>query len=142
MLRVVLDTNQLVSSLLIAKGLQRRLVDEWRRRSFLLLLGPEQIEEIEEVLARRKIARKYRISAADRSGLIDLLRAEAVLLPSGEAPGVCRDPDDDRLLGSAVAGGADCLVTGDKDLLSLGEFRGVEIHDARSFLAILASATP
>lgn len=137
MLRVVLDTNQLVSSLLTARGLQRRLVDEWRKRSFLLLVGPEQIEELGEVLGRPKIARKYRVSAADRSGLIELLRSEAILLPGSKAPGVCRDPDDDRLLGSAAAGGADYLVTGDEDLLSVGRFGAVEILDARSFFAVL-----
>ena len=137
MLKVVLDTNQLVSSLLASRGLQRRLVDAWRDRGYLLLLGPEQIEEIGDVLLRPKIARKYRISAADRAGLVELLRSEAVLLPRVEGPGVCRDPDDDRLLGSAAAGGADLLVTGDRDLLSIGRFEGVEILDARSFLAVL-----
>jgi putative PIN family toxin of toxin-antitoxin system len=136
-LKVVLDTNQLVSSLLTGKGLQRKLVDAWRDRAYLLLLGPEQLDEIDEVLRRPKIARKYRISAADRTGLLDLLRSQAVLLPRGGQPGVCRDPDDDRLLGSAAAGGAELLVTGDKDLLSVGRFGGVEILDARSFLGVL-----
>ncbi len=137
MLKVVLDTNQLVSSLLTSRGLQRRLVDAWRDRGYLLLLGPEQIEEIGDVLLRPKIARKYRISAADRAGLVELLRHEAVLLPRVEGSGACRDRDDDRLLASAAAGGADLLVTGDRDLLSIGRFEGVEILDARSFLAVL-----
>ena len=140
MLKVVLDTNQLVSSLLSARELQRRLLDKWRKRSFLLLVGPEQVEELRGVLERPKISRKYRISTSDRSGLLELIRSEAILLPVGETPGVSRDPDDDRLLGSAAAGGADYLVTGDMDLLSLVRFRTVEIVDARSFLAVLEDA--
>ena len=59
MVKALLDTNQLVSSLLNARGLQRQLVDAWRRRAFMLLMGPGQVEEVGEVLARPKIAKKY-----------------------------------------------------------------------------------
>lgn len=47
---------------------------------------------------------------------------------------VCRDPKDDKLLELAVSGNADFLVTGDKDLLVLNPFRGVEIITPREFL--------
>ena len=56
----------------------------------------------------------------------------------GPAPGVCRDPDDDYLLGCAVAGAADYLVTGDEDLLAVGRYQGLAIVTAREFLAILS----
>jgi len=135
---VLLDTNQLVSSLLTKVGLQRQLIDRWRDRAFLLLLGPEQAEEVGGVLARRKIARKYQIPAADRSAFVSLLRTEAVTLPPAEPPGVCRDADGDRLLGCAAAAGADYLVTGDTDLLTVGRFKQTMIVDARAFLALLA----
>lgn len=138
MLRVLLDTNQLVSSLLTKVGLQRQLIDRWRDRAFLLLLGPEQAEQVGGVLARQKIARKYQIPAADRSAFVSLLRTEAVTLPPAEPPGVCRDADDDRLLGCAAAAGADYLVTGDTDLLTVGRFKQTMIVDARAFLALLA----
>ena len=139
MLRVLLNTNQLVSSLLTKVGLQRQLVDLWRERAFLLLLGPEQAEEVGEVLGRRKIARKYRIPAADRAAFVDLLRTEAVILPSASPAGVCRDDaDDDRLLGCAAAAGVEYLVTGDADLLTVGRFKQTVIVDARAFLALLA----
>jgi len=137
-LRVLLDTNQLVSSLLTKVGLQRQLIDRWRDRAFLLLLGPEQAEQVGGVLARQKIARKYQIPAADRSAFVSLLRTEAVTLPPAEPPGVCRDADDDRLLGCAAAAGADYLVTGDTDLLTVGRFKQTMIVDARAFLALLA----
>jgi predicted nucleic acid-binding protein len=51
---------------------------------------------------------------------------------------VCRDPDDDYLLGCAEAGAADYLVTGDEDLLAVGRFRGLAIVTAREFLSILS----
>jgi putative PIN family toxin of toxin-antitoxin system len=138
-LRVLLDTNQLISSLVSTRGPQRELVDAWRRRAFLLLLTAEQLEEVREVLGRPKIARKYRISPADRQAFLDLLRAEVILLPDEPAPGVCRDPDDDHLLGCAAAGGVEYLVTGDRDLLSVRRFRETSIVDARAFLGLLST---
>jgi len=118
-LKALLDTNQLVSSLLAPEGLQQRLVDAWRARAFVLLMVPGQVEEVGEVLVRPKIERKYRLTPGDRHALLELLRAEAVLLANEPAPGVCRDPDDDYLLGCAASGGADYLVTGDDDLLTV-----------------------
>ena len=139
MLRVLLDTNLLVSSLLTAGGVQEQLMDEWRRRAFVLFLARGQVEEVAEVLGRPKIAKKYSIAPGDRQALLELLRTEAVLLPDEHAPGVCRGPDDDYLLGCAAAGGVDYLVTGDADLLAVGRYRGVTIVDARQFLGVLSA---
>lgn len=138
MLKVVLDTNQLVSSLLSTRGLQRHLIDAWRQRTFLLLLVPGQIDEVAEILNRPKIKKKYRIDPRDREAFLQLLRLDTVLLPHMAAPGVCRDPDDDYLLGCAAAGEVGYLVTGDKDLLAVGRYRDVAILSARDFLVILA----
>jgi len=138
-LKVLLDTNQLVSSLLSTRGPQGQLIDAWRRRAFALLMAPGQLEEVAEVLRRPKIARKYSIAAADQRALLELLRSEAILLPDERPPGICRDPDDDYLLGCAAAGGADHLVTGDADLLSVGQYRGMTIVDARQFLGLLSA---
>ena len=135
--RALVDTNQLVSSLLSDHGHQGQLVDAWRRRAFVLLLAPGQIDEVADVLARPKIAKKYRVSAGDRQAFIDLLRAEAILAPHEQRPGVCRDPDDDYLLGCAAAAQADYLVSGDADLLVIGHYRGVTIVEARHFLSLL-----
>jgi putative PIN family toxin of toxin-antitoxin system len=115
------------------------MIDAWRQRAFVLGMVLGQVEEVAEVLGRPKIARKYRILAADRHALLQLLRSEAILLPVGLAPGVCRDPDDDYLLGCAAAGGMEYLVTGDHDLLSVAQYREVAIVDARHFLAVLAA---
>jgi putative PIN family toxin of toxin-antitoxin system len=138
-LRVVLDVNQIVSSLLSTRGLQRQLLDAWRQRAFLLLLAPGLIDEVAEVLARPKIRKKYPIPPEDLEGFLHLLRGDALPLPEAHGPGVCRDPDDDRLLGCAAAGDANYLVTGDGALLAVGRHRGVTILTAREFLALLAA---
>lgn len=135
--KVVLDTNQLVSSLL-SQGLQRNLIDAWRRRDFLLLIAPGQIEEVAEVLSRPKIRKKYPIPPPDRDAFLQLLHQDALLLPHAPRAGVCRDPDDDYLLACAAAGAADYLVTGDEDRLTIGSYRGVAILSARQFLEILS----
>ena len=139
MVKALLDTNQLVSSLLSPHGPQAQLIDAWRQRAFILGMVPGQVEEVAEVLSRPKIAKKYRIAPADRHALLELLRSEAIRLPIEPAPGVCRDPDDGYLLGCAAAGGVAYLVTGDADLLSVGQYREVAIVDARHFLALLAA---
>ena len=90
MRKVVLDTNQLVSSLLSTQGLQRQLIDAWRQRAFLLLLAPGQIDEVAAVLGRPKIRKKYPIAPRDRDAFLQLLRVDAPLLPHIKAPGVCR----------------------------------------------------
>ncbi len=135
----MLDTNQLVSSLLSTRGPQRSLIDAWRRREYLLLVAPGQIDEVGEVLARPKIKKKYPIPPAEQDAFLHLLRQDALLLPHAPGPGVCRDPDDDHLLACAEAGGADYLVTGDEDLLAIGHYRNLTIISAREFLTLLSS---
>ena len=54
MLKVLLDTNQLVSSLLSTGGVQGQIVDEWRRQAFVLFPVPGQVEEVADVLRRPK----------------------------------------------------------------------------------------
>ena len=135
--KVLLDSNQLVSSLLSTKGLQRELLDAWRRRLFTLFLAPGQIEEVGEVLARPKIARKYPIPEEDRDTFLGLPRKDGLPLPPAPRPRICRDPDDDFLLGCAAAGALDYVITGDQDLLEVGVFEGVVIATAREYLALL-----
>jgi uncharacterized protein len=136
--KVLLDTNQLISSLLSAHGLQRALIDHWRAGAFLLFVAPGQRQEATEVLARPKIADKYRITAADREAFLHLLEQDAILLPHHAAAGICRDADDDYFLGCAASAGIDYLVTGDNDLLTLKRFESVVILTARDFLIIIS----
>jgi uncharacterized protein len=136
-LKVLLDTNQLVSSLLSTQGIQGRIVDEWRRRAFQLFVVPGQVDEVAEVLSRPKIATKYSVAASDRQALLALIHIEAVVLPDAPPPGVCRDPDD-HLLGCAAARQLDYIVTGDNALIDVGEYQGVAIVDGRQFLDLLS----
>jgi len=73
MLRVVLDTNQFVSSVLVRQGLPAQVLDAWQRREFLLITSPAIIAEIRAVLSYPRIRRKYPLTNDDVDRLVTLL---------------------------------------------------------------------
>jgi len=140
MLRVVLDTNQFVSSVLVRHGLPAQVLGAWRQRQFILIISPAIIAEIRSTLDYPRIRRKYPITDDDVEGLVALLTHDAVVVPgtvdvSGVIPD---DPTDERVLACAVEGGADLIVSGDRHLLDLGKFQGIPTITARALLERLA----
>jgi len=132
--RVVLDTNQIVSGLLARHGAQAELLDAWRDRRFLLLTSHFLLSEVEEVLSRPVLRQKYHLQKEQIERFLTLLRMDSLQVPGGVRLQVCRDPDDDLILGCAVEGQADFLVTGDQDLLVLREYRSIRILTARHYI--------
>lgn len=142
MLRVVLDTNQFVSSVLVKQGLPAQVLDAWRRREFLLITSPLIIAEIRSTLSYPRIRRKYPLTGDDVERLVILLEQDALVVPgqgtlSGAIPD---DPQDEIVLACAVEGQADLIVSGDHHLLNLGEYQGILIVTAREFLERLQTA--
>jgi hypothetical protein len=136
MLRVVLDTNQFVSSLLVRHGIPAQVIDAWQRREYLLVTSPALMAEVRATLDYPRIRRKYSITDERVERLITLLKQDALVVPgetntSGAIPA---DPDDDKVLACAVDGIADLIVSGDRHLLDLGEFQGIPIIAAHEFL--------
>jgi putative PIN family toxin of toxin-antitoxin system len=142
MLRVVLDTNVFVSSLLSRKGTPSKVVDEWRAGKYLLVTSPSLISEIRRVLTTPRIKKKYRIGEQDIEQLIDLLKKVAVVIPgSPSVKGVItRDPKDDKFLAFAIEAGADFIVSGDRHLLDLAEHRAIPIITVQEFMKKLAAS--
>jgi len=127
--RVILDTNVLLSGLISSGGVPARLIEAWLDRRFTLVSHAFQIDEIREVSRRDKIRALIRPSEAGRLVNQILLLAEMPVA----LPHVRRSPDprDDFLLGLCKAGRADWLVTGDKDhLLALGRQETTKIATA------------
>ena len=117
-MRVILDTNVLLSGLISGRGIPARLIDAWLDRRFVLVSHAFQLDELREVSRRDKIRALIRPSEVGRLVNQILLLAE---MPA-TLPYIRRSPDprDDFLLGLCKAGRANWLVTGDKDdLLSL-----------------------
>lgn len=135
MLKVVLDTNQFVSSLLSTRGAPAQVLQMWRERVYLLVVSRAIQQEIERVLSYPKIRTKYRLASQDITALMDLIEREAVIVSDPPALHVITaDPDDNEVLAAAVAVDADYIVSGDQHLLALRRYRGVMIVTAREFL--------
>ena len=126
-MRVVLDTNVLVSALHFG-GRPRRLLDDVLRGDHTLVIGAAILGELEAVLVETCGW------ASDRAAAVRAeLDAIAEVVTPVEVPRVCRDPDDDQILAIAVIGTVDALVTGDADLLALGAHGGVNISSIADF---------
>jgi uncharacterized protein len=100
-----------------------------------LIAAREVIEEVETRLARPKFA-KY-VDEARRRDLVTDLRLTAILVELTGTLKACRDSDGDKLLETAIVGRANCLVTGDKDLLVMDPFHGIAILTPARFLEIV-----
>ena len=129
--RVVLDTNVLISAVLSPHGKPFACLS-WVLENATLLASQGLLDEFESRLARPKFS-KYVDDARRRSVVADLALSSALVDVRGVIK-VCRDPDDDKLLEITIGGGADCLVTGDQDLLSLADQFIRPIITAEQFL--------
>ena len=135
MLRVVLDTNVFVSSLLSTEGTPAQLLNAWREGRYMLVTSPAIIAEVVEVLESPRISKKYLIRHQDVENLVDVLKTDAVLVPgeAGVKGSVPRDPRDEMFLACAIDANADCIVSGDRHLLDLQTFRGIPILTVKEF---------
>lgn len=136
MLRVVIDTNVMVSGILSRKGAPAELLNAWRERRFLLLSSPTIVAEVRAVLQYPRIHQKYHLSDDDIEQMITLLEHAALLVAgdSDVAGSVPDDPQDEMFLACALDGQADVIVSGDHHLLDLGVFRDITIITTRQFL--------
>jgi putative PIN family toxin of toxin-antitoxin system len=116
-LRVVLDTNVLVSGLAYPEGFPGRIVGAWRKGSLDVVLSKYILDEMVRVLPRLK---RIKLAAAEIRDLADsfLFMAE-IVEPSGKMEKTLRDIADQPVLGTLLAAKADYLITGDKDLMAL-----------------------
>jgi putative PIN family toxin of toxin-antitoxin system len=142
MLRVVIDTNVIVSGILSHKGAPVEVLNAWRERRFLLLSSSAIVAEVRTVLQYPRIYKKYHPSDDDIEQAITLLEQDALLVAgdANVAGSVPDDPKDEMFLACALDGQADVVVSGDHYLLDLGVFREIPIITARQFLAQLKQA--
>lgn len=123
-LKVVLDTNVLVSGIAYPASVPGKIMAAWRHGSVDVLLCAYILDELRRVLPR--LAKRHGLTLAEIDDLVDVLSLQAEVIEP--LPGVepdLRDPADQPVLGALLAAlttsGADCLVTGDKDLLAMAQ---------------------
>ena len=126
-LRVVIDTNVLLSGLLW-HGAPHVLLERVRAGTLGLVSSPAILGELENVIARPKFDVILARSNTSREIALAELRqlAEVIEPPRLDTP-VCRDPDDDAVLALALAAQVDLIVSGDDDLIAITRFQGIPI---------------
>lgn len=123
-LRVVLDTNVLLSGIAYPTSVPGRIVEAWRHGSIDVLLSAYIVDEVRRVLPR--LQHRHGLTSAEIDDLVDILSMHAEMIEPlpGTEPRL-RDVDDQPVLGTLLSArrnsGADYLITGDKDLLALAE---------------------
>jgi putative PIN family toxin of toxin-antitoxin system len=138
--RVVLDTVVFVRALINPHSRSGRLLANYTER-YVLLISKPTAEEILEVIQRPELKRKFKnLARVNTRRVIDLV-AQAQFVQIGAVRPVVRDPEDDIIVATAIAGKADLIVSEDNDLLDLKQVSGIPIIDTQTFLARLESPT-
>lgn len=137
--RCVFDTNVLVSALLFDQSTPAQAFFA-ALHAGEALVSADVIVELNDVLGREKFA--HYVNEEERARFLQSLLREARLVEIKEKVRACRDPKDDKFLELAVNGEADCIVSGDEDLLSLDPFRGISILTPDKFLNALSKDRP
>jgi len=136
--RAVLDTNVLVSSLVAEHGPPRRILDAWLEGHYVLVTSLYLVEELIHVLSYPRISKRISLTEGEMAAILAALLSKAEVTPGHlRLPGVTRDPKDDAVVACAKEGEADYIVSGDQDLLVLGEYEGIQVTTPRQCVEIL-----
>lgn len=128
-MKLVLDTNVLVAAL-ITHGTCHELLEHCAL-SHEVVISRFILAEL-----RDKLVRKFKFSASEANEVVALFESRFILVtPLALNNPICRDADDDVIIGTALAGQCDCIVTGDKDLLDLRSAKGVSMLSPSDFWA-------
>jgi len=128
--RIVLDTNVFISGIFFS-GPPHRILQGWREGRIQLVLTPgifEEYQRVAEVLHEK-------FPAVDLTRLLDLVVVEAEMCQAEPLLGaVSADPDDDKFIACALSSSCKLIVSGDKHLLDVNGYQGIEILKPRPFV--------
>jgi putative PIN family toxin of toxin-antitoxin system len=125
-MRMVLDTNVLVSALITPGGLPDQLLQRWEAGDFTLVTSVEQLDEVKRVFGYEKLKRFINPEQAVR--LLENLLHSATIAENLPEVNDSKDASDNVILATAIAGNASHLATGDKaDLLVLKQVQQLSI---------------
>ena len=127
-MRVILDTNVIMSALFFG-GIPGQILSAYRTGTLTLILTPEILSEYQDVATR--LSKRFGLESEDIFQWITVhseLIADSTLIES-----VCADPDDDKFIAAALSSGAKIICSGDKHLLDVNGYRGIEILKPKPF---------
>lgn len=140
-LKAVIDTNVLVSATFRKLSpIPNHIYKLLKKQQFFLVTSPQILEEVDDVINRDYIIKRTYTTKEDRKHYIEIL-IDISIITSGTTPlqTIARDLKDDKFLICAYEAKADYIVTGDRDLLDLGEYEGIKIITPRKFVEELKS---
>jgi len=127
---IVLDTNVFISGVFYS-GPPFEVLQAWRDRRISIVVSAEILEEYRRVGER--LARDF--PGVDIKPFLALLAVEAdVVLAPALPEHVCEDPEDDKFIACAIAGGCKVIVSGDKLLRKVSGYKGIEVLTPRRFV--------
>ena len=129
--RVVLDTNVLISALLFRGGLSK-IVGLWQKGKIIPVISKETFGELLTVLEYPK----FSLTQEEMDLIIkyEILPYFEIVEVVKEVKGISRDPEDDKFISCAISGSTDYIVSGDKDLFDLKQYKSIKIIKASDFL--------
>ena len=129
-MRVILDTNVVISGVYFT-GPPYHILKAWRDGTVHVVVSPEIIEEYQRVGS--VLAKQF--PGVDIDPILTLFAAEAELIVVPPLPEpVCDDPDDDKFLACALASKTKIIISGDRQLLRVSGYRGIEVVRPRAFV--------
>jgi len=135
---IVLDTNVVVSALLSPSGPPGEIIHYWEAEEFSVVISVQLLKELEHTLKYPKVMKYLQLSPDGISLFLEHFKTFAGLVePEPSLAVIKNDPDDNRVLECAVSGKAAYIVTGDKHLIELETYQGIEILSPASFLTLL-----
>ena len=143
MISAVLDTDIIVAAILMPNGLPARILLAALAVDFVCISSDAIVSEVLTVLARDRIRRRYTLDPVTIARVQHFLQSDAVRVPiTTVVQGVASHAQDDLILATAISAQADYLVTGDRELLALGQYQGAQIVTPRDFATILGLEMP
>ncbi len=138
MIRVILDTNTLVSAVInVPLSVSQEIYQNFIKKRFELIISPPLILEVEDVLNRNHVKKLHKRSSIELQKFISQLTKLSMIVTGETKVEIVRDPEDDKIIVAAVEGNADYIVSRDKDLLDLKEYQGIQIITPEEFMGIL-----
>ena len=127
----VLDTNSVISALLLPTSIVRQAFDHAVTIG-TILASQDTLDEVDSVLRRPKFDRYLHVD--ERLRFLSSYAQSVTVIEINITITDCRDAKDNKFLELAVSGAATCLISGDRDLLDLSPYRNIPILSARAFL--------
>lgn len=139
MIRAVVDTNILISALITKKPSSPvQVYNLIKSENFLLITSPTILEELEDVISREEIIKLHQKTPKQRKEILKEIVETSYIVPGLVSVEVVKeDPDDDKFIAAAIEGRADYVVSGDKPLLNIKQYHGIQVISPADFVNLL-----